>query len=69
MATDPERRTASIGGTFYVVLIIFGLLIVIGVIVWMMKTGPGIKHSPQQSAVPSGALRVAVFRPLTVSAK
>jgi hypothetical protein len=33
MASDPGRRTASIGGTFYVVLIIFGLLIVIGVIV------------------------------------
>ncbi len=52
MATERTPRRAGIGGAFYVVLIVFGLLIVIGVIIWMMKAGGGIKHSPQQSALP-----------------
>lgn len=59
MPTKPTPRRAGIGGTFYVVLVVFGLLIVVGVIVWMMKAGGGIRHSPQQSAAPTSGLHVA----------
>ncbi len=50
MPTQPVKpRHEGLGAMFYVTLLIFGLLIIIGVIFWMFQKGGGIRHSPDHS--------------------
>jgi len=56
-------KRAGIGGAFYVTLIIFGLAAIVGVIVWMMWTPSGIRHSPKSSSDAGAAVsRLAANR-------
>jgi hypothetical protein len=40
-------KSAGLGGTLYITLAVLGLLILIGVLLWM-RHQPGMRHSPER---------------------
>ncbi len=49
MAGQSGSRREGLSATIYVLLAILALAVIVGVIIWMVKAGPSVEHSPQRS--------------------
>jgi len=43
-----KTKHAGLGAALAVLLVVFGLFVIVGVILWMMWMQPGIQHSPSE---------------------